>query len=213
MDREIEVKICGLRRLEDALAAVELGADYLGFVLFKGSPRCIAPSRLAELVAGLPAGTRCVGVFVNAPAAEVARVVAACGLHAAQIHGDEPAAEFAGAGFRVWRALHVAGAACCPDPDDWPRAERFVLDAAPPGVYGGSGTVADWQLAARLARERRTILAGGLTPDTVAAAVRRVRPLGVDVSSGVEQAPGIKDRAKMAAFLAAARGAAEGCAK
>jgi phosphoribosylanthranilate isomerase len=204
-----EIKICGLKRLEDAQRALELGADYLGFVLYPRSPRCIEPSGLRALVLALPATARCVGVFVNVAPDEVARVVGECRLYAAQLHGDERADAFRDAPYRVWRALHVRDGEAQPDPADWSFAERFVVDAAPPGVYGGSGERADWAAAAQLAGRHKVMLAGGLTPDNVVAALRAVGPAGVDVSSGVEASPGVKDAAKMELMIRAVRGFGE----
>jgi phosphoribosylanthranilate isomerase len=125
-------------------------------------------------------------------------------LYAVQIHGDETAGEFRGAGLTVWRAVRLGGGTYRPDPASWP-AERYVVDAAVPGQYGGTGRPADWQAASALARRFPVMLAGGLTPRNVADAVRAVRPVGVDVASGVEIEPGRKDRRKVAAFIGAAR--------
>lgn len=203
--RTVEIKICGLTRLDDARCALELGADYLGFVLYPKSPRGIAPARLARLTARLPAGARTVAVFVNAPRAEVERVARDCGLWAVQLHGDEDPRDYAGLPVPLWRSLAAAGpAGWNPAPARW-GAARYVVDASAPGVYGGSGRLADWPRARRLARRRPVMLAGGLTPRNVAAAIDAVQPLGVDVASGVEREPGRKDRAAMGRFVAAAR--------
>jgi phosphoribosylanthranilate isomerase len=154
----------------------------------------------------LPTSTRAVGVFVNQSRSFVEHAVRECGLWAAQIHGDEPAAEFAATELRLWRAVHFSSGACRPRPEDWPAA-RYVLDARAPGQYGGTGRTIDWQMAAEVAARVPALLAGGLTPENVAEAIRAVRPLGVDVVSGVEAAPGRKDRARLAAFVRAARSA------
>lgn len=208
----VAIKICGLTSLDEARLALDEGADFLGFVLHPPSPRAIAPERLAELAARLPATARLVAVCVNRSPADVAALFAATPLHAAQLHGDETPADFnpaafaAGAG-RLWRAVWTRAGQITPAPEAW-TVERYVVDAAAPGRYGGTGTTADWAAAAGLARRRPVMLAGGLTPDNVAAAIRRVRPLGVDVSSGIEQAPGRKDPARLRAFIRAARAAA-----
>jgi phosphoribosylanthranilate isomerase len=190
---------------EDARAALALGADYVGFVLYAGSKRHVTPTTLRRLVETTPALTGVVGVFVNMPRREVEQVAADCGLVAVQLHGDEPAEDFAEMPVPVWRAVKRVGAAWVPAPASWP-APRYLVDAAVPGQYGGTGQVADWPAAAELARAHPVMLAGGLTPENVAEAVRAVQPLGVDVVSGVEKEPGRKDHARMAAFIRAARG-------
>ena len=209
------VKICGTTNLEDAFVATEAGADLLGFILYAKSPRYVAPAMVAEVVAGVraavPAPPRFVGVFVNAPPDEVLAVLAQTGLDLAQLHGDEPAAmlrALQGRGFKAVRptgledalALAEAYAALGAGPD-------LLIDAYDPHAYGGTGQRADWTAAAAVAqRVPHMLLAGGLTPENVAAAVAAVSPWGVDVASGVEQAPGRKDHAKVRAFIAAAKG-------
>ena len=186
--------------------ALDMGADYLGFVLYRKSPRAMTPLQLAQLLDRLALPCRAVAVFVNAPLGEVEQVAADCGLHAAQLHGDERAADFAATAVRLWRALRCAAGGWSPAPEDWP-AERFVADAAEAGMYGGTGKQADWATAAALAARRPVLLAGGLTVENVAEAVRAVRPLGVDVSSGVEAAPGKKDPVKVKDFIKQAKAA------
>lgn len=203
----IEIKICGLTRAEDARLAWEAGADYLGVVLYAGSPRGVTADAVQAIREALPAGARVVGVFVNESPAAVGRVAAACRLAAVQIHGDELPGGFEACGVPVWRAVRAAGGVWTPEPARWPAA-RYVADAAAPGLYGGSGQRTDWPAAAGLARRVPVMLAGGLTPGNVADAVRAVRPLGVDVSSGVERAPGIKDPEAVVRFIRAARAAA-----
>jgi phosphoribosylanthranilate isomerase len=200
----IEVKICGLTNRDDALAALEAGADYLGFVLYSKSPRGIDAARLAQIVEGLPGTFRAVAVFVNEPRANVERLAGDCGLHAVQIHGDERSGGLASMAVPVWRALRISQGVCTPVPESWPAA-RYVVDAAAPGIYGGSGQVAEWSAARALAERYPVMLAGGLTPDNVADAIRAVRPVGVDVASGVEVTPGRKDWAKVRRFIAIAR--------
>lgn len=201
----VEIKICGMTNAEDARAALELGADYVGFVLYAGSKRHVTPTALRRLVEATPALTGVVGVFVNMPRREVEQVAKDCGLKAVQLHGDEAVAEFASMPVPVWRAVKRVGATWVPAPAHWP-APRYLVDAAVPGQYGGTGQVADWPAAAEMARAHPVMLAGGLTPENVAEAVRVVQPLGVDVVSGVEREPGRKDHARMAAFIRAARG-------
>lgn len=199
-----EIKICGLTQLEDALKAVELGADYLGFILYEKSPRYIQPAKLALLVAGLPAGTKCVGVFVNSPAEEVISIADKCSLSVLQMHGDEDLRELPAMPLPLWKAVRVAPGTT-ELPDDAEVAERVLLDTSVEGLYGGTGRDIDLEAAAVIAQQAPVMLAGGMNPENVAGAVRQVRPLGVDVASGVEASPGIKDHTKMIAFFDAVR--------
>ena len=201
----LEIKICGMTNADDVRAALDLGADYVGFVLYAKSPRGVTAGAMRRILDQV-AGVRAVGVFVNTPADEVAQVADDCGLHAVQLHGDElPSAARSGAR-RVWRAVRFSNGAWQPDPAAW-AVERFVVDAAVSGQYGGTGVRADWAAAAALASRVPVMLSGGLRPDNVAEAIARVRPLGVDVASGVEREPGRKDPAAVAAFIRAARAA------
>ena len=205
MKAATEVKICGLTNLDDARAALDCGADCLGFVLYARSPRSVSPARLADIRARLDPACRVIGVFVNEAPSWVEKVAGDCGLYRVQIHGAEDAGAFKALKIPLWRALRVTSAGCEPEPGDW-SAERYVVDAAPAGVYGGAGTVAEWGLAAELASRYNIMLAGGLTPENVAEAVRTVHPFGVDVSSGVEREPGFKDHRKMRDFIKAVKG-------
>lgn len=212
------VKICGLTNLDDALVAAEAGADLLGFILYPKSPRYVAPETIAEIVVGVREAfalpPRCVGVFVNVSTAQVLATLERAQLDLAQLHGDESAAEtaaLAGRGFKAVRPTNLEAALAAVDvfaPLGAAAGPQLLVDAYTPNVYGGAGQVADWSLAAAVAqRVERLLLAGGLTPENVAEAVRQVKPWGVDVASGVEQAPGRKDHAKVQAFIAAAKGA------
>ncbi len=201
------IKICGLTTFDDALAALEAGADYLGFVTYMKSPRGIDATVLRAICEKLPAGARKVGVFINAARAAVETVACDCGLTVVQLHGDEASGEFQGMPLPLWRAVRLSDGLCRPPPDNWP-AEYYVVDAAPAGVYGGTGQTADWSAAAEFARRHAMLLAGGLTPENVAEAVSAVRPAGVDVASGVEAAPGRKDRTRVRSFIEHARAAA-----
>ena len=202
----LAVKICGLTNRDDALHALECGADYIGFVLYAQSPRGISPMQLARIMDELPGTCRAVGVFVNMARRGVEQVAKDCRLHVAQLHGDEPAADFAGFSGQLWRAVRFQGGEWAPAPDGWP-AESYVVDSAAGRSYGGTGVVGDWTAAAKFAASHRTMLAGGLNPGNVAEAIRAVRPAGVDTASGVESGPGRKDPARVREFIRAARGA------
>ena len=197
------LKICGLTRLTDALQAVEHGATALGFVLWPRSPRYISPEAVAELVEGLPRSVSTVGVFVNEPVDRIRRVMAQTQLTMVQLHGDEPPSYAASLRWPVLRSvtLETADAAA----GRWSAETVLLLDASDLERRGGTGQQVDWTKAAGLAKGRRVVLAGGLTPENVAEAIEIVRPFGVDVSSGVEDAPGIKNAEKLAQFLTNAR--------
>lgn len=205
---KLEIKICGLTSAADACAAQEAGADWLGFVLYAGSPRGISPLALRDILKNLGDPVKSVGVFVNAQPTWVREVALQCGLTAVQLHGDEVESEYSNMPVPTWRAVSFNGNDWHPSPQEWMTANRVVVDAAAPGQYGGSGMTADWERAATLARQRPVILAGGLRPENVADAVRQVRPLGIDVSSGVEIRPGVKSHPAIRAFITAARQAA-----
>ncbi|MDY7115238.1 phosphoribosylanthranilate isomerase [Halomonas sp. SSL-5] len=203
MSGRTRVKFCGLTRVEDVDAAVAAGADALGFVLWPGSRRAIDEARLAELVARVPAFVTRVGLFVDAEPAWIARC--APHLDLLQFHGDESPEACAAAG-RPWiKALRMRD-----DLDPGAAAERYagaralLLDAYRPGVPGGTGETFDWsRIPASLAKP--VILAGGLSAANAAEAITAVAPFALDVSGGIEAAPGIKDVSRMAAFMAAVR--------
>ncbi len=217
------IKICGITNLEDALFAARAGADMLGFILYERSPRYVSPSSVRGIVRGLrarwadePASQtpmpKLTGVFVNEPADSVERIMQYAGLDYAQLHGNEtPDAlhTLAGCSYKAVRPQ--------PQADDWEQWLQFaalglqpgpslLVDAFSAAAYGGTGHLADWSLAAAMARRiPGMLLAGGLTPDNVTSALEAVRPWGVDVSSGVEASPGVKDHAAVAAFIANVR--------
>jgi len=205
----LRVKICGITSAEDGLAASAAGADAIGLVFWPRSPRALDLGRAREIAAALPPLVLRVGVFVDAPAAEIARTADAVGLDLVQLHGDEPPDALAalprralkalrvGDGFRPEQALAYEG-----------RAAGLLLDTRHGSAPGGSGRSFDWSHARALReRVRFLVLAGGLTPENVAEAIAAVRPDAVDVSTGVESSPGRKDPVRVAAFVAAARGA------
>jgi phosphoribosylanthranilate isomerase len=201
------VKVCGITRHEDAELAADLGAWALGFILWRSSPRAADPREAAAIAAALRRRVGLVGVFVNATLDEVTEAADALHLSHVQLHGDEGPAFCAEAGRRtgckVIKAIRVAG------PGDLQDLERFhtdfhLLDTAAKGLRGGSGATWDWALAARRRSKVPAILSGGLTPENVAAGIAAVRPYAVDVASGVEASPGVKDHEKLRAFMAAA---------
>lgn len=198
------VKICGITSLEDALHAAACGADALGFVFYPGSPRFIAAERVRKIIAELPPLVTTVGLFVNETPACIGEVVALCGLDAVQLHGDETPAQCLCPPARVIKALRLQEGMDEAIFSSYPVA-ALLLDAYVPDRFGGTGHRCDWQRAAVVSAQQRVILAGGLTPENVAEAVRLVRPYGVDVSSGVEKRPGEKDPEKVARFIRVAK--------
>lgn len=202
------IKICGLTTPEDAAAAVAAGAGAIGVNLWPRSKRYVDDQAAARVLAAVAPGVLKIGVFVNASAAEVEARMVSLGLHRAQLHGDERPAQFSGMpGDRLMRVVRVRDASSFAEMAGW-HADLFLFDSYVDG-YGGAGVAAPWTDIARAApRDRPFLLGGGLDPDNVAAAIAATRPAGVDVASGVERAPGVKDRARLAAFIAAARGAA-----
>ena len=207
----VHVKVCGITRAQDAALAAELGATAVGFVFWRGSPRYIDPPDAAAIARTLPPEVAPVGVFVNPTRDDVRRIAETVGLSTVQLHGDEPATLCDGLPYDVWKAVPV-------DPDrDATRARldrvpasvTVLLDASDRTRRGGTGRTIDWDVAATIAARRRIILAGGLAPDTVGLALRVVRPAGIDVSSGVEASPGVKDHKDLRAFFDAVRAADE----
>lgn len=194
------VKICGMTRAEDVDLASEFGVDAVGFVLWPRSPRCVNAAQAAALVRRLPGRVTPVGVFVNPTDDEVEAAIEA-GIRIAQCHGSEfrPGRPWQSR-VPLWRAASLEA-----DLSAIPESITLLLDAHDPERHGGTGRTIDWTRAAAVARTRRVILAGGLTADNVADAARQVRPYGVDVSSGVEERPGIKRAAAMQAFVTAVR--------
>jgi phosphoribosylanthranilate isomerase len=204
------VKICGITRLEDAELAVGLGAWALGFILWPSSRRAADPVVAAAIASAVRRRVELVGVFVNPSLDEVARAAEALHLTHVQLHGDEGPAYCAEAarrsGCRVIKAIRVASGADIQDLERF-HTDYHLLDAAARGHYGGSGESWDWALAARRRSPVPAILSGGLTPDNVARGIAAVQPYAVDVASGVEAAPGVKDPERLAAFFAAAAAA------
>jgi phosphoribosylanthranilate isomerase len=192
------VKVCGITRREDAAAAVDAGARALGFVFWPKSPRFVDPFHARAIVAGLPPFVTAVGLFVNQPHEYVSGVASLVRLGAVQLHGDETVAFAEALKLPVIRALTLGDRI-----EAWPARMRVLLDAHDPDRRGGTGRTIDWTGAAVVARSRPILLAGGITPENVAEAVAHVRPFGIDVSSGVEHSPGIKDRNRIRALFEA----------
>jgi phosphoribosylanthranilate isomerase len=194
------VKICGITSIEDGLHAACCGADALGLNFYAQSPRCVTPEQARDIVAALPPLVTTVGLFVNHPAEEIIDIARFCGLDVLQLHGDETPDQCQLPPWRVIKALRIRDERSLADLAAY-RVSGMLLDAWQADSYGGTGHRFNWQLAVEAARQRQIILAGGLTAANVAEAVRVVRPYGVDVSSGVESAPGRKDPELVAAFI------------
>src|SRR5512137_921770 len=204
-DMPVKVKICGITNLPDGLAAAEAGADALGFVFYDQSPRHISVEAASGLIRQLPAFLMKVGVFVNAPEDLVVRASRECGLNLLQFHGDERPEYCLQFGLMSMKAFRIRDAASLQALRNYPT-DAWLLDAYSPGKPGGTGETFNWDLALEARNWGRPIfLAGGLTSKNVAEAVQRAQPYGVDVSSGVEAAPGKKDHAKVRAFIQAAK--------
>lgn len=204
----MKIKICGITREEDAIHAIEAGADALGFIFVRDSPRFITSSFVASVVRNLPPFVVPTGVFVNAARDEVLRTIDQSGIRCVQLHGDEKPEEMEGIpvpvikGFRIGKGFDLQSIPKFP-------ASAYLLDAFSASAYGGTGRTFEWNIAVRAKLFGRIILSGGLSEHNVRDAVQQVRPYAVDVSSGVEREPGIKDRDRMARFLAAARQASQ----
>ncbi len=197
------MKICGITRLDDALAAVRAGADALGFNFWPRSKRYLPSEEARAIVRRLPAFVTAVGVFVDPSRDEVLRALERSGCGVAQLHGNETPALCAALPVPVLKGIRLEGPRSLPQLASY-DVQGFLLDA-PSAGYGGSGTTCDWALAAEIARELPIVLAGGLGPDNVAEAVRAVRPWAVDAASGVESAPGVKDPERMRRFVERAK--------
>jgi phosphoribosylanthranilate isomerase len=210
----MNVKICGITRYSDAQAAIDAGADMLGFNFYPKSPRYIDPLLAARMIGAIRSRSvpvQIVGVFVNSPVETILRIMDICRIDLAQLSGDETSdtlVQLNGRAFKALRPKDQAGLAqsLCSYPAKT-GSPAFLVDAYRPDKYGGTGSLADWTLARTLAQTCPVLLAGGLTPENVSEAIRQVMPWGVDVASGVENTPRRKDRARMAAFTQAAKDA------
>jgi phosphoribosylanthranilate isomerase len=202
-----KIKICGIKTVNDALAAMEAGADLLGFNFYPQSPRHIDVGVCRNIMSVMRkyGHITYVGVFVNSSVVEVRAIMGTCGLNLAQLHGEETSEmmqSLNGKAFKAFRGVpeHLDGFARS-------EAPALLVDASVKGAYGGTGITADWNRAAKLAKQYPLLLAGGLTPANVGNAIQQVKPWGVDVASGVEANVGQKDQGKMRAFVQAVRSA------
>ena len=206
----MEIKICGITRLEDALFAAACGADAVGFIFHPASPRYITPEKAKAIIVHLPGEITKVGVFVNREAEEVQRTMEACGLDLIQLHGDEsPAYCHRFPPERVIKAVSPRTAEELRALDVY-GVRAFLVDARDPGRYGGTGKRADWVLAASIGKTHPLILAGGLDAGSIAEALAAVAPQAVDINSGCESAPGIKDHGRMRQIIGMIRGTTRG---
>jgi phosphoribosylanthranilate isomerase len=202
----VKVKICGLTNPADAVAAVEAGADLIGLMFYEKSPRQVSLPTAAKIARALPPFVLKVGVFVNAPEDLVVRAIGECGLNLLQFHGDEPPEFCTQFGVMSMKAFRIRDVKSLKELPDY-QTDAYLLDAYSPGARGGTGEKFNWDLAIEARKFGKPIfLAGGLTPENVADAARKVQPFGVDVSSGVESSPGEKDPAKVRAFIRAVAG-------
>jgi len=205
----IKVKICGITNLHDAEAAIDFGADALGFVFYKKSPRSVSPREAASIISKLPPFISKVGVFVDESPEEIREIAKETGIGIIQLHGDEPPE----ACRLPWPAIKGIRVKSLESLDPLAGYQElvsaFLLDAYAPDMPGGTGRVFNWEIAVEAKRFGRVILAGGLNPENISEAVRRVRPYAVDVSSGVELEKGKKDHRKMKLFIERARAAGQ----
>ena len=205
----MKVKICGITNLEDAVAAIEAGADLLGFNFYRKSARYIEPAAARSIVAQIRSSARrpqLIGVFVNSSALEIQSIMREVDLDQAQLHGDESIELLRQIkGFKAIRPQSLAEAEKQAKTYVVAGQPALLIDAYRKGEFGGTGQTGDWSIAATMAQQYPILLAGGLTPDNVTDAIRQVQPWGVDVASGVESAPGKKDATKMKMFIARAR--------
>ena len=203
----VRVKICGITSVADAEMCVEAGADALGLNFWSGSVRACSEATAREIAAAVAGRVLLVGVFVDASAEELQRVKDAVGLGCLQLHGEEPPSLVERFLPHVYKALRVRDGSVIETAQRFP-GEHILLDAYVAGLPGGTGATFDWNVAKTVAKQRKVTLAGGLTPDNVAEAVRVVAPYCVDTASGVESSPGVKNPALVRAFVSEARGAA-----
>ncbi len=201
----VRVKICGITNLDDALAAVDFGADALGFVFYSESPRCISHSKAEEIIKKLPPFITTVGVFVDETIEHIEKIVDSTGIGVVQLHGDEPP-EMCNLSRHIVKAIRVKSLESL-DPlvNYKDKVYAFLLDTYAPSAFGGTGQIFNWDIAVYAKTFGRIILAGGLTTDNIIEAISRVKPYGVDVSSSIEKEKGKKDHKKMKLFIEMAK--------
>lgn len=198
------VKICGITNLQDALAAVEFGADALGFNFYAKSPRRVSPDKVVKILEDVPPSILKVGVFVNEPEGNVRDIASSLELDYLQFHGDETPSYCEQFATPYWKAFRLKDEKTIELMKKY-KCDYYLVDSFTTQVYGGSGVTGNWDLAREAKKVGKIILAGGLTPENVADAIRTVQPDGVDVASGVEEKPGRKDAARLERFMTAVR--------
>ena len=199
-EKQVKVKVCGMTSLKDALVAVEVGADAVGFIFYKKSPRSVTMKTVREIVLELPPFVDTVGVFVDETAEQINKIADYCNLDIIQLHGDESPIFCKKIRRKVIKAFRIKDMQSVKKLSSF-QVSGFLLDTFSENLHGGTGKVFDWNLALPAKKFGPVIMAGGLTPNNVQQAVRQIRPYGVDVCSGVESEPGIKDHKKVRAFL------------
>jgi phosphoribosylanthranilate isomerase len=199
-NNQIKVKVCGMTNLKDTLVAVEEGADAVGFIFYKKSPRSVTMKLVREIVLELPPFVDTVGVFVDETAEQINKITDYCNLDMVQLHGDESPTFCKRMRRRVIKAFRVKDMQSVKKLSNF-QVSGFILDTFSESLHGGTGKVFDWNLVLPAKKFGPIIMAGGLTPSNVRQAIQRVRPYGVDVCSGVESEPGIKDHKKIRFFL------------
>ncbi len=197
----IKIKICGITNPDDAILSAKLGADALGFIFYKKSPRYISPVDAKAIIKRLPPFVSSVGIFVNESRDSVIEIATECSLTAVQLSGDETRDFFMSLPFQVIKAVRVKDASSLGVIRSYDPGATILLDSFVPGTYGGTGTSFDWQLVGGYLNDYHIIMAGGLRPENVSDMLRELRPYGIDVSSGVEQSPGKKDPEKLRSFV------------
>jgi phosphoribosylanthranilate isomerase len=200
-----KIKICGITNIEDALAAVEYGADALGFVFYSKSPRSVTAATAKKIISSIPPAVKAVGVFVDKEKKELEQIASFAGLDIVQLHGSEPP-EYCDMEREIIKAIRVNDLSDLAPLNHYSSVSTFLLDTYSPAEIGGTGQIFNWEIAVEAKKFGRIILAGGLTPENIEEAIKRVHPYGVDVSSGVEgNEKGKKDHKKLQLFIERSR--------